>query len=315
MYLGEVRVKAEEYIEEYLSKNKTPHNDIWKFEDGCALQGLANIYQLTKNSDYKDTIIRLLDRHVDKEGHITYYNKEDYINMGRLLLFLYEQNKEERYKKAASWLADQLKAQPRTSSGNFLYKKEFPNQIWLESLYGFMPFYAEFETKYDEKEQYNDIIAQFKNIRKYLFHSEKGLYSSVYIENAGKEEDIFQLHPIGTFLMALIDTLEFISEETFEHYKAIEGLFKEAVRGVLKYQDEKSRLFYQIVDRPDFENNHLDRSGSAMISYAILKGCRLGALLEEKYKHHGEEILDAIEEDRSYEPKDVGIYILAYSEK
>lgn len=32
---------------------------------------------------------------------------------------------------------------------------------------------------------------------------------------------------------------------------------------------------------PELEGNYLETSGSAMIAYAILKGCRLGILQEE----------------------------------
>lgn len=311
-------MKFEEYIEENLSKYKTSRKNIWKIEDGYMLQGLANVYQLTKNNHYRDIIINLLAKHVDEKGNLLSYNKEDfnldYMMMGKLLLFLYESENDERYKNAVFILADQLKDQPRTVWGNFSCGKEKLNQLWLESLYKFMPFYSEFETKFDKKEQYNDIITQFKIIKQYLFHNEKGLYNFLYTGKNDGENTKFHLYEMGTFLMALADTLECISEEAFEHYKAIEGMFKEALRGILPYQDEESKLFYQIVDQPALEDNRPDTSGSAMISYAIMKGCRLGALLEEKYKHRGEEIFHALEGTWSYEPKDIGVCILAYSE-
>ena len=91
--------------------------------------------------------------------------------------------------------------------------------------------------------------------------------------------------------MALIDSLDEISEEVFEYYITLENLFKEAVRGILLYQDMQSKLFYQIIDRADIEGNYLETSGSA---YAILKGCRLGVLQQEKYLPLGEEILDSL---------------------
>ncbi len=39
----------------------------------------------------------------------------------------------------------------------------------------------------------------------------------------------------------------------------------------MQYQDEKTKLFYQLVDMPELEGNYLETSGSAMIAYAILK--------------------------------------------
>ena len=55
---------------------------------------------------------------------------------------------------------------------------------------------------------------------------------------------------------------------------------------------KKSKLFYQLVDMPELEGNYLETSGSAMIAYAILKGCRLGILQEEKWRRRGEEIFE-----------------------
>ena len=69
--------------------------------------------------------------------------------------------------------------------------------------------------------------------------------------------------------------------------KRIDGI----LRGVLRYQDPESKLFYQLIDLPDEPGNYLETSGTAMIAYSILKACRLGVLLSEKYRHIGEEIL------------------------
>jgi unsaturated rhamnogalacturonyl hydrolase len=84
------------------------------------------------------------------------------------------------------------------------------------------------------------------------------------------------------------------SRKKFLYYITLENLFKEAVRGILLYQDMQSKLFYQIIDRADIEGNYLETSGSAMVAYAILKGFRLGVLQQEKYLPLGEEILDSL---------------------
>ena len=59
------------------------------------------------------------------------------------------------------------------------------------------------------------------------------------------------------------------------------------------YQDQDSKLFYQVVDMKDKKGNYLEASGSALISYAILKGTRLKAL-DPHYEQIGIDIFNGI---------------------
>ena len=93
--------------------------------------------------------------------------------------------------------------------------------------------------------------------------------------------------------MALCDCYE-ISDD-FEAKVVLGSLLREAIDGILPYQDKKSGLFYQLIDRADLKDNYLETSGSAMVAYAILKGCRMSILDREKYLKTGEFILASIE--------------------
>ena len=62
---------------------------------------------------------------------------------------------------------------------------------------------------------------------------------------------------------------------------------------LLKYQDEKTKMFYQVVNLKDRAGNYPETSGSAMIAYSFLKGARLGVLPNE-FKKYGKEIFDGI---------------------
>ena len=52
-------------------------------------------------------------------------------------------------------------------------------------------------------------------------------------------------------------------------------------------------MFWQVPNFPGREGNYLETSGSSMISYAILKGVRLG-FLPERYRQIGVEIFEGI---------------------
>ena len=287
----------------------------WNYEDGCVLMGCIQLYQATGEELYKDFVRRYMESFINADGTINGYSLEEYnidsIHSGRALLFLYEETGEEKYRLAAEKLMDQLRSHPRTRCGNFWHKKIYPWQIWLDGLYMAQPFYTAYETKYHGKENYGDILSQFQNVRRYLYDEKKHLYYHAYDEakvqpwcdpQTGKSPN-FWMRSMGWYLMALADVADEMSEEIYEDWRALQDLFREAVKGILEYQDPETGLFWQVADHPEAEGNYLETSGSCMAAYALLKGSRMGILSEEKYARRGEEILKAVH-DRKLEEKD-----------
>ena len=311
-----ISMKAEAYIKYYLKHFKN-NKDNWNYEDGCVLLGSVQMYQATGDHLYKQFVLDYLNNFILEDGTIKNYVKEKYnidsINTGKILFYALDWTGENKYKKAIEVLMEQVKEQPRTSCGNFWHKQIYPNQIWLDGLYMAQPFYMMYETKFNKKENYFDIVNQFKNVRKYLFNEEKELYYHGYDESkkvfwadkkTGKSPN-FWLRSIGWYLMALIDVMSEMDEAIFDQYVILEDLFREGIRGILKYQDKDSNLFYQVVDHKEVKENYLETSGSAMIGYAILKGCSMGTLLKEKYQEIGCKIVDSLTKERLIEENGV----------
>lgn len=67
-------------------------------------------------------------------------------------------------------------------------------------------------------------------------------------------------------LALLIDIIEEMSPEIYEHYRALQDMFREGIRKHLEASKEASK----------------EASGE-QLAYAIKKGCALGTLLAEKY--------------------------------
>lgn len=302
--------KLESYIKDYLTAYKRYRENEWCYEDGCVYLGAKAMFEATEDEFYFDFLQGNIATFIREDGSIAGYDLEafnlDNMNAGKILFFLYDRTGEEKYRKAIDILMNQIKLQPRTGTGNFWHKNIYPHQIWLDGLYMAQPFYMEYETRYDNQEKYTDIINQFKNVRKFLFHEEKKLYFHAYDESrtriwANPETGCspnFWLRSMGWYLMALIDTFDKTSDQIYEHYIILKDLFKEAMNGILKYQDAETKLFYQLIDLPELTGNYPETSGSIMVAYALLKGCRLNALLKEKYQEKGEEILDSLIENR-----------------
>lgn len=297
--------KAKRFIDGYL-KSYRNYKDYWNYEDGCVLLGAKYMYEATGDEKYFQFIENYLKHFIMDDGTMTHYELEkfniDSINSGKILFFMYDKTGEEKYRKAIEFIMGRLRLHPRCTSGNFFHKEIYPNQIWLDGLYMAQPFYMEYETKYENKEKYNDIISQFENVQKYLYDPEKGLCYHAYDEAkaqfwADKETGCspnFWLRSMGWYLMALVDVMDKMSVEIYEQYRKLQDIYKLVLKGILQYQDPETKLFYQVIDRSDVAGNYLETSGSAMVGYSILKACHMGILLKEKYQPIGEEIVESL---------------------
>ena len=300
----------EPYFKQYLEAYAKTTDPLWNYETGLVAMGARDLYEITGDESYLQAVISHMDFFITPDGAIrtldTRDENLDRINAGKILFYLYKKTGEERYRTAIETLMEMLRRHPRTSTGNFWHKRIYPYQIWLDGLYMALPFYLEYETTYNQKENYNDIFFQMTHVRKIMYNKNTHLYIHAYDEKkimpwADPQTGLshnYWLRAVGWHLMALIDLHEICSLEVFEQHKQYADWFKEAIQGVLKYQDPELKLFYQLMVLPSLEGNYLETSGSAMIAYSILKGCRLGVLNMEKYRPIGEEILKALEEQK-----------------
>ncbi|MDE6807034.1 MAG: glycoside hydrolase family 88 protein, partial [Prevotella sp.] len=89
----------------------------------------------------------------------------------------------------------------------------------------------------------------------------------------------------GWYTMALIEVLDAVPEDYSRRGELIELLRKD-LDAVLKWQDKKSGVWYQVMDSPNREGNYLESTCSAMFTYALLKAYRKG-YLGSKYRDAG----------------------------
>ena len=278
----------------------TPYKTYWNYEDGCVLKGCIDVYRATGDSDYRDFVLRYLETYVTPEGDIPNYETRQYnidsINCGKALFFALEETGDERYLKAIEYHMKRLSEHPRCVCNNFWHKENYPNQVWLDGLYMAQPFYMEYEVKFDGLRKADDILAQFANVRKYLYNAEKGLNYHAWDEAkiqpwCDKETGLspnFWLRSTGWYLMALVDCIGLYGDE------GLKAIFRESLDGVLRYQDAETGLFYQVIDHAETQGNYTETSGSAMIAYALMKGARLGVLDADKYLPIGVRVFESL---------------------
>ena len=265
----------------------------WNYIDGCMIKAILEMYAITKNEKYLTFADAFINHRVQEDGSISGYNPEkfniDDVNAGKTLFELFDLTGKEKYRKAIDLIYSQVKRQPRTKEGNFWHKLIYPAQVWLDGLYMGQPFYMEYETRFNNKANYSDIFHQFFNVYEKIRDKETGLYYHAY--DCSKEmfwcdketglSQNFWLRSLGWYSMALLDTLDKCDPAGYEEdYEKLKQIYSEYMSALLKFQDE-SGMWYQVPNFPGRERNYLETSGSAILSYALLKGVRLGFLPEE----------------------------------
>lgn len=298
------------------------HEPKWNYIDGCMAKAILDMYLSTNDKKYLDFVDSFIDFYIHEDGTIRGYHIEDVncdnINEGKVLFDLYKFTKKEKYKKALDLLRSQLDLQPRTTSGNFWHKKIYPNQIWLDGLYMVQPFYMRYEKEFNTYAGYRDIFNQFMNVVELMKDQETGLLYHGYDETkemfwadstSGCSKN-FWTRSLGWYAMALVDTIEVIDDQYFYEYETLQQHLKSILDALLKYQDQTTKLFYQVTTAKNKPGNYLETSGSCAIAYALMKGARLG-YLPTYYANIGQEILSQVvelklvEDDDGFNLKDI----------
>ena len=261
----------------------------FKYELGTYLQGIDDVYLNTADARYYNYIKSAVDELITPEGTIPTYRPDEWqldaVLTGRQLLRLYGMTQQKRYLTAATTLYEQLEKQPRTPSGGFWHKKIYPNQMWLDGLYMAEPFYAEYATISHHAEKYADIEKQFALVYEHMRDAKTGLLYHGWDESkeqrwANKDTGLspeFWGRAMGWYMMALVDTLDYLPANDASHKKLVEILTSEAA-AIVKVQDAKSGVWFQVLDKGGEKGNYLESSASSMFVYALAKGVRKGYL-------------------------------------
>lgn len=281
---------------ESIIKRKMDFTKWWGYEYGLTLDGIAEVWKETNDSKYLDFIKDTIDTFIYEDGSIRTYSIEEYnidnLNNGKILITLFKETQDERYKKALGLLEKQINSHPRSSLGIFCHKKKHDKELWLDGLYMGATFYAKYLNEFGGKEeQYNDIAYQFIKVYELLKDEETGLLHHGYDEEkkaywADKGTGLscnFWGRAMGWYMMAIVDTLEVIPKNNKFRDKLIE-ILNNCINALIKYADKETNLWYQVLEQGNRKGNYLEASASSMITYAMLKGTRLGYLDNEKKK-------------------------------
>jgi len=261
----------------------------WNYEQGVIMEAFFHLWKETGDSEYVRYIKKNLDHYVDSDGTIHTYRFGEYqldnITPGKALLRMYDFTGEKKYRVAADTLRRQLAEQPRTSEGGFWHKKIYPYQMWLDGMYMAEPFYGLYSRMTNDSMAFDDITKQFILCARHCFDHKSGLYFHGWDESkqqrwanpeTGCSPNLWG-RSIGWYAMGLVDVLEYIPKHHPQR-QALLKILNDVCKNLLPMRDEKTKLWYLIVDKPNEKGNYLESSASAMFAYIFAKGANRGYL-------------------------------------
>ncbi len=279
-----VKKYASHLEQDKLPEGNRPAN--WNYEIGVVLMGFEHLAKHTGDNTYMNYTKHIIDHFIKDDGTIRTYIMDEYnsdmVPPARQLLRLHEIYKDDKYKIAAQTLRSQISWQPRNKVGGFWHKLKYPTQMWLDGLYMLEPFYAEYSVINNQPQYFNDIINQFVWMEKYSRDAKTGLLYHGWDESklqkwANKKTGLspeFWSRSMGWYMMALVDVLDFIPKNHPRKGELI-NIFNRLTTALIKFQDAKSGVWWQVTNKANQDKNYLESSGTAMFVFSIAKGIRM----------------------------------------
>ncbi len=274
---------AEDLMKKFPSAEQYPYKS-WSYPQGYLLMGMSHVYEKTGEKKYFDYIYEYGDRHVTKEGRVEGFTgcSMDDMMAGAVLVWLYEQTKEERFARGCHRIYASFADYPRTREGGFLHDRfRYPGEMWVDGVFMGQMFYCRYGRAFDRPECFDEAVRQLELIYGYC-HAHDGLLLHGYSQDnlaswageKGRSGSIWS-EGLGWYALILTEILKLLPGD-FPGREIPARYLRELMGGLKKYQDEKTGLWFQVVDKPEDPRNWCDTSGSGMFLYTLVQGIELG---------------------------------------
>ena len=291
---SEIKRVPHSYLLDFSSKPK------WSYVMGIEMEGMLDTYEHYKegNNAILDYLKEYPAKMIDEKGNITGYKYEDFnldnVRTAKFILHMHNLFPTKGTEKALKTLFKQLQNQPRTKEGVYWHKAIYANQVWLDGIFMGLPFYCNYAVqtmKPKKAEKYlNDAVDQMVKTDYRTYDEKTQLWKHAWDEThqqfwANKEDGKSQhcwARALGWYVMAMTECLDAMPENYARRQEVID-LLNKAMKSVVKYQDKKTGVWYDVLDVKS-DKNYLESTASSMFAYVLLKGYRKGYLSEEYLK-------------------------------
>jgi len=270
----------------------------WGYAKSLYLFGQYEVYLRTHDKKYLDYIQTWVDAHIDDQGNLDRkIDALDYVLPANLLLVLYQQTHEEKYKLAVEKFRHAFDTYPRTTDGGFWHATGPSRQwqLWLDGIYMSQPFLVRYgqmfgDEKYTEDEAVKQILVYYKHLRDpkrgLLYHAYDESGKQPWADPVTHHSSFFWCRAIGWYGMAIVDILDVLPKDHAGRKDLIKILDRLA-GDLQRFQNPESGLWYQVVDKPKVAGNWEETSSSSMYTYILDVSVKRG-YINKKYKRVAE---------------------------
>ena len=290
----------------------------WSYYIGVVMEGLYYMYEAGQGERYREYVKRYLHA-VETDGKLNRYagyvpgHGLDCYKTASLLPFFYEEDEELRRLADALWhdLNDvNAPYAPEELGFNYWHcwddGKPPRYRVWLDGLYMGQPFMARYAAMKGDEDALSRVASRFDWVNRELLNPATGL---LYHAGNGKN-DVCAFHWLracGWYAMAQADVLECLKGED---RKRLAAAFEGFCAAMLPYRDAQTGLWLNLIDQKKDSGNLPEASGTAMMSYAFLKGARLG-LLDKAYASVGKEVFACLTREKLKGSALTDVYLMA----
>ena len=261
----------------------------WGYAKSLYLYGVYLVYLRTKDPRYLEHIKSWIDLHIDEKGTINRpINALDYMLPGNLLLILYKETKQEKYKLAADSIRKVFDTYPRTKDGGFWHANTQSRQwqLWDDGVFMSLPFLTRYgqmfgDSKYANDEATKQMLIYFKHLNDpatgLLWHAYDESGEQKWANPTTHQSAFHWGRAFGWYAMTLIELLE-VMPRNQSHRADLIRIIQQLAKAFARYQDPQTGLWYQVVDKGEVEGNWHETSCSSMYSYMMWMGVQRGYL-------------------------------------
>ncbi|KAI0408939.1 Six-hairpin glycosidase-like protein [Xylaria palmicola] len=217
----------------------------------------------------------------------------DRLSNGNAVLTLAPARGASAYRTTAEALRDSIDLNRRNAEGGLWYFV-YPYWSYLDGMFSLGPFYTLYTlttspaTSKSAAAVLDDMLYQFDILWRHTGHPATGLLThgydatrkAVWADPKTGGSPYVWGRSLGWYTMALLDTMEILDKHRAptRYRDALLRKFQALMPAVVRAVDSHTGGWWQVVDQPGRKGNYIESSATAMFSYSLLKGARLGYL-------------------------------------
>src|SRR5882762_10867979 len=197
----------------------------WGYAKSLYLYGEYLVYLRTHDKRYLDHMQAWIDLHIDDQGTINRpINALDYMLPGNLLLILYRETRQEKYRLAAESIRKVFDTYPRTKEGGFWHANTASRQwqLWADGVFMSLPFLVRYgkmfgDSKYTDAEAVKQLLIYYKHLNDpaagLLWHAYDESGKQTWANPKDHRSAEHWARAIGWYAMTLINILDIIPKD------------------------------------------------------------------------------------------------------